>query len=1340
MTESNIKKYLNNPVSVTAFAVTLIVAAFIIASFFLAYPEIFYCTVTFETDHGAPVDPIDVRYGSSLAELPSTERKYNTFGGWYYDKEYTKPYNGEKIKRDTSLFARWDTIFDADYFRAMQTKLAEAYADEFALYLYESNGKDSLITKALDIDPLSPIDFKVYSIGGNDSTGREVTLLLAFVFDTFEDADNFYQENIENSTEEYLFLGDVEYFRVDVLQGGVAIGNADMVLGEIYEDEDFYYAVNEEKTEASVLRYKNDAEGVEVPATYNGLPITALGAYSFYNKSLTSVAVNQNIKEIGYFSFAFCGNLADLDIPAGIEQLGNGFVACSSGIDIHLAPHPYFKLEGGALYDTDMGRLIAYIGSDCETFEVPEGIGIIGEYAFAYRSTLGNVIFPEGLAYILDYAFAESGIEILQFPRSIIQIGIAAFKGKEDGTSALRAVDFGEDSSLETLSMKAFADNPMLQSFVFTKSIRSTDNGILKNCTGLKKVEFEQGTQIDTLYDDVFYNCANLQEISLPDSVLVLLASFTGCTSLKYVNLNKVSNFVPEAFATCPALETVVFDTSSGLTDIFAKTFYNCVNLKQIELPDTLTSIGTEAFANCTSLQSIDIKNTKYISNDAFAGCVNLAAIDLKRVESIGGNAFINCESLQSADLTGAKTVGGGAFTNCVSLSSVMFSDALVELGGDVLSGCPSIKKLALSPSTLIGGSPLGLGEGLEELILPIVKNDAGNYISVKQVFGFGLLPDSLITIRISNNITEIPASYFEVFDKVRQIIIPDTVQSIGEYAFRGCGGLAVFSVPSSLKEIGAFAFAACTSLSEFPLPAGLVSIGEHAFAGDSLLKEQKFPSSLKRLGAQAYLDCELFTAVTLPDGMEYVANGAFGGCYGIEQIRVPLAPYQIENQKFPNALRYYIDIFRSDFECNIKSVELTRDTEIVPERAFANLDSVETIVFPDTIQRFDDNSLNGLAKVKKLDISMAPEYGRQIFSDCPSLEELTVRLDSVYDKNTPSWFGYFFATEYGLCFPSEYESVKKITVRGDNTELAVKAFAGADKLEEVVLPSTLTCISERLFENCMGLKRITIPTSVSEISKYAFAGCSSLKKIDIPASVYFIGEGAFSNAASLETVNIPEGSALYSLGSGIFNNCISLKNIRFPDYTIWEIPYSMFNNCKSLTDFEMPSGLQYIRTGAFRNAGLTKVIVPYTVIEVDWYAFENCVNIEELVFEQIDVGEVKHSRLVEIGRGAFINCGLIEKIVLPSSLNSIVGEAFKNCVSLKEVVVLHEYNYLQDWSVNSTRLDHGGNEDGVFYNCHPDILFYVPVNNAGVDNGVEAYKVYVAGWKIYENKIRPIP
>lgn len=78
-------------------------------------PYIFNADITFETFDGAKVENTKIRRGGTISNLPQTEKEYNTFEGWYFDKEFLQPYSNSKIKKDTTLYARFETIFTPKY-------------------------------------------------------------------------------------------------------------------------------------------------------------------------------------------------------------------------------------------------------------------------------------------------------------------------------------------------------------------------------------------------------------------------------------------------------------------------------------------------------------------------------------------------------------------------------------------------------------------------------------------------------------------------------------------------------------------------------------------------------------------------------------------------------------------------------------------------------------------------------------------------------------------------------------------------------------------------------------------------------------------------------------------------------------------------------------------------------------------------------------------------------------------------------------------------------------------------------------------------------------------------
>ncbi len=165
-------------------------------------------------------------------------------------------------------------------------------------------------------------------------------------------------------------------------------------------------------------------------------------------------------------------------------------------------------------------------------------------------------------------------------------------------------------------------------------------------------------------------------------------------------------------------------------------------------------------------------------------------------------------------------------------------------------------------------------------------------------------------------------------------------------------------------------------------------------------------------------------------------------------------------------------------------------------------------------------------------------------------------------------------------------------------------------------------------FENCSNLESVIIPNTMSEISNSAFAFCTNLMNVTIPDSVTSIERAAFALCTSLTNVHLPDG--ITSMENEVFYGCTNLVNVNIPN-SITTINMALFALCSNLTSVIIPDSVTSIGEHAFGHLdAITNVIIPSSVTTVDRYVFQDCDNLTSV---SIPKG------LTSISYGMFYRC-----------------------------------------------------------------------------------------------------
>ena len=251
-----------------------------------------------------------------------------------------------------------------------------------------------------------------------------------------------------------------------------------------------------------------------------------------------------------------------------------------------------------------------------------------------------------------------------------------------------------------------------------------------------------------------------------------------------------------------------------SVTSIGWGAFSYCSGLTSVTIPNSVTSIGYEAFLGCSDLTSVTIPNSvTSIGVAAFSGCTVLTSVTIPNsVTSIGWGAFQYCSGLTSVTIGNSVTsIGDDAFYKCTGLTSVTIGNSVTSIGKEAFYYCSSLTGELVIPNsvTSIGSSAFAGCSGLTSLSV-----EAGNTVYDSRNNCNAIINTSTNTL---------------IFG-CQNTTIPNSVTSIGDYAFFGCSGLTSVTIPNSVTSIGNSAFDGCTVLTSVTIPNSVTSIGWCAF------------------------------------------------------------------------------------------------------------------------------------------------------------------------------------------------------------------------------------------------------------------------------------------------------------------------------------------------------------------------------------------------------------------------------------------------------------------------------------------------------------------------------
>ena len=845
-------------------------------------------------------------------------------------------------------------------------------------------------------------------------------------------------------------------------------------------------------------------------------------------------------------------------------------------------------------------------------------------------------------------------------------------------------------------------------------------------------------TQNDVIGDYMFYAMTAMEKIVMPKDVWTI-GSW---------NNNNPWNADKTKLSGHPAS----YNSSYNNNDNFGcASFYQCVNLREIEFPTTLVYICSKAFGNCVKLTSVTIpEGVELLGNSIFRNCSELVSASLP--STLGNLNKMNSENYDIINYAGYKNINGAmdsnsnisqpsyessygclaTFYNCPKLKDVTLAEGIKLLMNRMFLNCTALTSITL-PSTLARVNSAFIGcSGLTEITFPETVVEIGSLadctglttlsipsnVNVNDFFCTNCT--ALTSVNFKGNVgTRISSTSFSGCAALTSVNIPTGVVTIGNNSFDGCASLAQLTMPEPLATIGEYAFRN-SGLTGITFQRNLTIIGKYAFDGCKDLVSINFPANVTEIKEYTFNDCVKLKNIELPNGLIYIKDYAFNGCASLGKVTIPGGVQNISPGAFKNS--------------GLTEVILKEGVMSLSNNSFDGCLLLKKVTFPTTMKTIGGFSNTGIKEIAFAEGATPEAISDYAFLNCDSLSTITLP-NSIKSLGTGAF--YDCDTLKTVKLPTGITKIAKqafyhcgflqsITIPQNVTEIGAEAFAACSKLTTISLPSALTTIGIASFHST-GLTSITLPEGMTTIEPGTF-GKSKLKSIKLSKSLkqitsnnesYNLGSlpneyydfrkyinmyrddsGAFQNCKELESIDL-NGAVLTILGSYTFNECDKLRSIDLSSTKLEEIPTSAFYSCDSLRAITFPSTVKTIGQQAFYyNLSLESLKMPAALTSIYNNAFNECKKIRsidlsatsltkiESWFSNVDSLRTVKLPSTVIEIGESAFAGSpIEEINFPASLTTIGNYAFSGN-RLKTVdLSATQFTTINNWFANNNKL-----------------------------------------------------
>ena len=677
---------------------------------------------------------------------------------------------------------------------------------------------------------------------------------------------------------------------------------------------------------------------------------------------------------------------------------------------------------------------------------------------------------------------------------------------------------------------------------------------------------------------------------------------------------------------------------------------------------------------------------------------------------------FVGATAVQSHEfhfMDEAKTVGEGTVvyegtvtefgSNCLQfkndLYSIVIPEGVEKLGFKAFYACQKLTDIDLPLSLKEIGGNAGLAfeactdlekghfviKDLKWWCSMVIKGIYSNPIYyAKHIYDTN--NQEITDLVIPEDITSIGDYAFCRCEGLKSVTFHDNLTYLGANSFYSCTGLTNVEIPASIKTINEGAFMRCSNLATVTIPEGIETIGFNAFS-HSGLKTLTLPSTIRDM-MQSFVSCEQLETLTLTDGITEL-DGSFYYCHALKEVRIPGSIKKLSYQDFNSCNSLETVVFDegveeiAGFTDNPKLKNITIPSTVKKIGSLRNNPSLETIFIPEGVEylsKFDD-----CTALKQINIPSTITYIGS-FMNCNALEKVIVAdlkswcharhsVDGWYPPQQPSGMLYLGTVE-------QNEPITKLEIPEGTERVEAWAFEYLTSLTSVSIPSSVKILGGGTFYGCTNIEEIVLPEGLEQFGYKEFAGCTKLAKLTIPSTVIKIDQDAFVDVSALENIWCKAYPNKLYWRDYAFNTFMPEKATKFHvvNQTAWEEKYPEAK-CTFVGDIEVESSMLTYNANAKIDTfdDFTKFNGAYDLISHEFVDGKGTVTYKGTVDGVGNQAFRNNTKLtsLEIPEGstsideyAFDGCTSLTTMTIPASVTSIGRNAFSGCTGLTTLTI----------------------------------------------------------------------